>query len=65
VSCYRCDELYRHILDLQDEIDRNEKELQYMKDFLTWTDLWNDYIYFRTNAHSEHNEDEPFPRYVL
>lgn len=65
MSCYRYDELYRHILDLEEEIARNEIELQYMGDFLTWQDLWNDYIYFRINAHSEHTEDEPFPRYVL
>ncbi|MBR0455816.1 MAG: hypothetical protein IJJ01_04045 [Firmicutes bacterium] len=59
------DELYQHTLALQEEIDRNTKELQYMKDFLTWRDLWNDFICFRMNAHLEQDEDEPFPRYVL
>ena len=61
----RYEELYQHILDLQDEIDHDTKELQYMKDFLTWMDLWNDFIYFKMNALLEQDEDEPFPRYVL
>ena len=61
----RYNELYQHILDLQDELDRDSRELWYMRDFLTWTDLWNDYIHFRMNAHLEYSEDEPFPRYVL
>lgn len=61
----RCDELYQHILDLQEEIDHNTKELRYMEDFLSWMSLWDMYIYFRKNAHQEQNEDEPFPRYVL
>ena len=34
----RYDELYWHVLDLQDEIDHDTKELQYMRDFLTWMD---------------------------
>lgn len=61
----RYDELYWHVLDLQDEIDHDTKELQYMRDFLTWMDLWNDFIYFRMNAQLEQDEDEPFPRYIL
>ena len=50
------DELYQHILDLQDEIDRESKELQYMGDYLSWRNLWDDYSYFRLNARLEQNE---------
>ena len=59
------DELYQSFLSLRDEIDRGSKELQYLEDFLSHMDLWDDFIYFRLNAHLEQNEDEPFPRYVL
>ena len=59
------DELFQHILDLQEDIDRFAKELQYINDFLSQMDLWDEFIYFRTNARLEHNEDDPFPRYVL
>ena len=61
----RYEELSRHILDLQDEIDHNTKELRYMKDFLTLMDLWDDFIYFRLNTHPVQDENEPFPRYIL
>ena len=59
------DELNRHIADLNGEIKIWTKELEYYGSFLTWMDLWDDFIYFRMNAHLEQDEDEPFPRYVL
>ena len=59
------DELYQHIADLNDEIKIWTKELEYHSSFLTWMDLWDDFIYFRMNAHLEQDEDGPFPRYVL
>lgn len=59
------DELYQHLLDLQDDVDLYSEELRYMSDFLSWMYLWDDFIDFRMNAHLEQDEDEPFPRYVL
>ena len=59
------DELYQHINELQDDINRKTKELQYLHDFLSWENLWEEYAYFRMNAHLEHNENDPFSIYVL
>jgi len=59
------DELYQHLLDLQDDVDRYSEELKYMSDFLSWMHLWDDFIDFKMNAYLKQDEDEPFPRYVL
>lgn len=61
----RKDELSQHVIDLQNEIDYQAQELQYMADFLSWKDLWDEFLTFRTSAHLEQSDDEPFPRYVL
>lgn len=62
---YDNNDLYHHCLDLQDEVDHDSKELMYLWDFLSWMDIWDDFIYFRTYAHLEQDEDDPFPRYVI
>jgi hypothetical protein len=58
-------ELYLHMKELEDELLNDQKELQYFGDFLSWMNLWDDFIYFRENAHLMQDPDEPFPRYVL
>lgn len=57
--------LYLHMKDLEDELLNDQKELQYFSDFLSWMNLWDDFIYFRKNAYLMQDPDEPFPRYVL
>ena len=59
------DELCQHIADLNDELKLWSKELEYHCSFLTWMDLWDDFIFFRKNSHLNQDEEEPFPRYVL
>lgn len=58
-------ELYLHMKDLEEELHHDQKELQYFADFLSWMDLWDDFIYFRKNACLIQDPDEPFPRYML
>ena len=58
-------ELFLHLSDLEDEPVLWRKELEYHECFLSWMDLWDEFIYFRKNAHLEQTEDEPFPRYTL
>lgn len=58
-------ELYQHILDLETDLDFQTTELNCLYGFLSWMNLWDEFIYFRNHAHSEQNEDEPFPRLVL
>lgn len=59
------EEMYQHILDLEDDIRHMSDELTYFESFLSWMDLWDDFIYFRTCSHPEQDEEDPFPRYVL
>jgi len=59
------DELYQQLLDIQDDVHFYSEELKYMRDFLSWRHLWDDFADFRENAHLEQAEDEPFPRYIL
>jgi hypothetical protein len=58
-------DLYQHIHDLEAEIDLWTTELEYLHGFLSWMDLWDDFIFFRTSAYPKQNEDEPFSRFVL
>ena len=58
-------ELFMYLSDLEDEIALWRKELEYHECFLSWMNLWDEFIYFRTNAHLEQNEDEPFLHYTL
>ena len=58
-------DLYQHIQDLEMELDLQTTEFEYLHGFLSWMGLWDDFIFFRTNAHPEQSEDEPFPRLVL
>jgi hypothetical protein len=57
--------LYQHIHDLELELDLWTTELEYLHGFLSWMNLWDEFIFFRANAYPEQNEDEPFPRLVL
>ena len=58
-------ELFLHLSDLEDELALWRKEFEYHECFLSWMDLWDQFIYYRKNAHLEQTEDEPFPRYTL
>ena len=58
-------ELFLHLSGLEDELVLWRKELEYHECFLSWMNLWDEFIYFRTNAHLEQTEDEPFPHYTL
>lgn len=58
-------ELYLHMKTLEEDLCHDRKELQYFSDFLSWMNLWDDFIYFRKNAYLVQDPDEPFPRYVL
>ena len=40
-------ELFLHLSDLEDELVLWRKELEYHECFLSWMDLWDEFIYFR------------------
>ena len=62
-------ELYEEMSDflsgVLDEQRRDSEELRYLKDFIYYQELEEEYLYFRHNAHEEENSDLPFPRLTL
>ena len=62
-------ELYEEMSDflsgVLDEQRRDSEELRYLKDFIYYQELEEEYLYFRHNAHEEENSDLQFPRLTL
>ena len=42
-----------------------DEELRYMKDFISWKNLDEDYAVFRQKAHEDTDTDMPFPRLIM
>ena len=51
-----------HVLDEQ---QRDAEELRYLRDFIHYQELEEEYIYFRRNAHEEEDNALPFPYLTL
>ena len=51
--------------DVLNEQRRDSEELRYLKDFIHYQELEDEYLYFRRNAHEEENSDLPFPHLTL
>ena len=59
------EEMSDFLSDVLDEQRRNSEELRYLKDFIHYQELEEEYLYFRRNAHEEENSDLPFPYLTL
>ena len=59
------EEMNDFLLDVLDERKRDYEELRYLKDFVHYQKLEEEYLYFRRNAHEEENSDLPFPYLTL
>ena len=68
--------LYQNLQDLYEEMNdfllgvlaeqkRDREELRYLRDFVHYEELEEEYLYFRNNAHEEENSDLPFPHLTL
>ena len=58
-------EMSDFLSDVLDEQRRDSEELRYLKDFIHYQELEDEYLYFRRNAHEEENSDLPFPHLTL
>ena len=58
-------EMSDFLSDVLDEQRRDSEELRYLKDFIHYQELEEEYLYFRRNAHEEENSDMPFPHLTL
>ena len=59
------EEMGDFLSDVLDEQRRNSEDLRYLKDFIHYQELEEEYLYFRRNAHEEENSDLPFPYLTL
>lgn len=59
------DEMLEHIRDLEQDQKQLEHESSYMKAFIHYRNLDDDYIYFREHAREVYDEDNPFPYITL
>ena len=62
-ECY--EEMNDYLLDLIDEHRRTEEDLRYLKDFVQYKKLDEEFRYFREHAHEDENSELPFPYLVL
>ena len=62
-------ELYEEMNDFLSDVlaeqKRSHEELRYLRDFVHYQELEEEYLYFRNNAHEEENSDLPFPHLTL
>lgn len=58
-------EMSDFLSDVLNEQRRDSEELRYLKDFIHYQELEDEYLYFRRNAHEEENSDLPFPHLTL
>lgn len=59
------EEMSDFLSNVLDEQRRDSEELRYLKDFIHYQELEEEYFYFRRNAHEEENSDLPFPYLTL
>lgn len=59
------EEMNDFLSDVLDEQRRDSEELRYLKDFIHYQELEEEYLYFRRNAHEAEDSDLPFPYLTL
>ncbi len=57
----RYEEMSDYLLDLME----NEEDLKYLKDFVHYKRMDEEFRYFREHAHEDENSELPFPYLVL
>lgn len=58
-------EMNEYLLDLIEENKRMETELEYLRGFINYKSLDEEFVYFRKNAHEEQDPNFPFPYLTL
>ena len=62
-------ELYEEVNDyltnLLDDYRRQEEELRYLREYISYKNLEEEFYYFQKNAHEVYDEDLPFPYLTL
>ena len=53
------------LLDLIEDHKRAEEDLKYLKDFVHYKSMDEEFSYFREHAHEDENSELPFPYLTL
>ena len=61
----RYEEMKDFLLDLIEDHTRAEEDLKYLKDFVHYKRLDEEFRYFREHAHEDENSELPFPYLTL
>ena len=61
----RYEEMNDFLLDLIEDHERAEEDLKYLKDFVHYKRLDEEFRYFREHAHEDENSELPFPYLTL
>ena len=61
----RYEEMNDFFLDLIEDHTRAEEDLKYLKDFVHYKRLDEEFRYFREHAHEDENSELPFPYLTL
>lgn len=59
------DEISYDFRNIRDDNIRIEEELYYLKEFITFKKLDDEYLFFKENAHEADDPDNPFPPLIL
>lgn len=59
------DDLSYEFRNLRDDKIRIEEENYYLKEFISFKKLDDEYLFFKNNAHEADDPDNPFPPLVL
>lgn len=60
-----CDEISGHLGNYVQDCNMQREEMEYMKDFIFFKGLDEEFQYFRKNAFKDTDDSLPFPRYVI
>ena len=59
------EEMSDFLSNVLEERKRDYEEIRYLKDFVHYQELEEEYLHFRRNAHEDENSDLPFPYLTL
>ena len=59
------DEISYDFRNIRDDNIHIEEELYYLKEFITFKKLDDEYLFFKENAHEADDPDNPFPPLIL
>lgn len=61
----RYEEMNDFLLGLIDDHKRAEEDMRYLRAFISYKDLDEEFRYFKEHAHEEYEPDMPFPYLTL